>query len=223
MKPTSASACFCRRSAACRAITACTASALVTSITTTDNVATASRRRWRRAASRLRSVSRSTPSSPDSSFSRASDLPSVPGRMSAAIGSVGCVPSSPSASSSKRNAGAKHSRASPAVGFAGDDQAIDAVGAPGRLKRRISPSTHGERAASGEHTTTRVSESASAASIFGLRWPALASSSRSRKIGERRSGSAPNSPWFRANASGSGNPPGCDAANAPSARPCGCS
>ena len=194
MKPTSASACFCRRSAALRAITACTARKLVTSITTTASVAIASSRRWRRAASRRRSMSRFTPSSPDNSFSRASPLPSLPGRMSAAIGSAACVPSSPSASSSKRSAGAKHSRSSPALGSPATMRQQIRLPRPRRLKVRTSSLTHGERAASGEQITISASESASAASIFGLSWPAVARSSRSRKIGRKRSGRGPNSP-----------------------------
>jgi hypothetical protein len=52
MKSTRSSACFCRRSAAWRAITACTARTLVRSITATDAAVTSSMRLCRRCNSR---------------------------------------------------------------------------------------------------------------------------------------------------------------------------
>ena len=77
--------------------------------------------RWRRSLN-------GTPSTPAISFSLAFSLPSASGRRSAAIGSAGWSVRRPAASTSKRNAGGKHSSLRRCgVRLAVDDQRQDAI------------------------------------------------------------------------------------------------
>ena len=73
------------------------ASAAIVTNSTVDAADNASALRSCRCNSRCLSSSNPTPAMPAASFSHASRFPSLPGRMSAAIGSAGTVESDPSA------------------------------------------------------------------------------------------------------------------------------
>ena len=112
----------------------------------------ANRRRLRRCCSRRLSESKPTPRSPEMSLRLALFLPSLPGRASAAIGSVRAVPSSPSGPRRKRSAGGKHSSSSrPGMSLAfGSPPTIKQKmrsSRPRRLNARISSLTHFDFAA----------------------------------------------------------------------------
>src|SRR3984957_19037277 len=101
----------------------------------------ANRRALRRCCSRRRNASYPTPSSPEISLSLALFLPSLPGRASAAIGSVRAELKLPSLPRRKRRAGGRMLPACPAlrqvagIRFAADDDAEDPVFAPEALER----------------------------------------------------------------------------------------
>src|SRR6185312_16335735 len=204
MKLTRPSACFCRRSAACRAITASwrainatIASKMVTDITANAVVVSIAMRRMRRCCSRCFSASKPTSSMPAISFSLAFCFLSLPGRASAAIGSVRSFVGWPFASSWKRSAGQKHSSASRpcmlSVAFGSPSTIRQKMRSarPMRLYASTSSFTQREVAAAGEQITIWFSDWASASLTLRPRSVALASSSRSRKTGFSRRGMVP--------------------------------
>ena len=104
------------------------------------------------------------------SLSLALLLPSLPGRASAAIGSVRLVLRAPSAPKRKRRAGGKHSSASRpgiSVAFGSPPTMMQRMRSsrPRRLNARISSLTHFDFAACGEQMTICAAEPASAALI----------------------------------------------------------
>ena len=125
------------------------------------------------------------------SFIKARPRPSWPCRTSAASGSTGALPGSCSSAACPHKLGGKGtSLLSPTSPRSGNRPPIRKQKIldprPRPLKRLISSLTHFERAADGEQTTIRLSEFSNACVIFPLRSLAVASSSRSRKIGVRR-------------------------------------
>ena len=156
----------------------------------------ANRRALRRCCSRRRNVSYPTPSSPEISLSLAFLLPSLPGRPSAAIGSVRVALKLPSFCKRKRKAGGKHSSASRpgmSVAFGSPPTMMQKIRSsrPKRLKARISSFTHFDWAACGEQMTIWAADPASAALIKTPRSVALGSSSRSLNMGTSRFGTSP--------------------------------
>ncbi len=98
-------------------------------------------RRWRRCSSRWRNASKPTPSMPASSLICALDLPSLPGRASAAIGSAGtsdevAVHVQLIAQRRREAFLALAPRHARGIGFAADDQGKDAVRAAQPLERQ---------------------------------------------------------------------------------------
>ena len=187
------------RSASLRASHAVVASVEVITMPIVDAVSSSVSRWRRRCASRCFRSSSPTPSMPASSFSRASCLPSLFGRTSAAIGSLRSLVSSPSGPSAYSSAGGKDSCSSrpgtsEAPGSPPTSRQKMRRSRPSRLKVRISSLTHRDFAAAGEQMTIWNCDSRSARVSVSPRLVAEASSSRSRKIGAKRAGISPCSP-----------------------------
>ncbi len=133
---------------------------------------------------------------PASSFSLTSSFASLPGRASAAIGSLFSDVSRPSSPTLWMSAFGKHSW-SAVAGLAdapGSPPTISAkmrCSRPSRLKVRISSLTHFDAAAFGEQMTIWNADCCSARVSVSPRLVAVASSSRSRNTGAKRSGTGP--------------------------------